>query len=143
MVEETIIMKNVIELRNYEVKEYCTLSRNTGNVVYYNGKKKTPGFTGLYFRDSKTFFAIYPTKEGPKIYYKNKEYDIDENIEIILVKEDKKRIFKIPNYNLSIEYVESKYIDFDNWSSEIDVDLFFMIYERYKSKEFYEQYTVN
>lgn len=135
-------MRNKIELKNYQIYEFCSLNRKTGETDFYKGKKKVPGFTGLYFKDERSFFAIYPTKLGPQIYYKGKEYHINKDLSISLQKNDDKRKFYINNYNIEINYIQSPYIGFDALSDEIDVDLFYMIEQRYRDDEFYDQYTL-
>ena len=132
-----------LELTNLEIPaECCTLETNTGNRIFYRGDKKTPGFTGLYFRDENNFFAIYPSESGPVIFFEGKEYEINKELAISLLKQGKNRKFKIEDYNIEIAYTESPYIGFDVWSDEIDVDLFFMIEQRYKEQEFYDRYTI-
>ncbi|MDL2302731.1 hypothetical protein LJC58_10345 [Lachnospiraceae bacterium OttesenSCG-928-D06] len=91
--------------------------------------------------EMKTFFAIFPTEQGPIIFYKDKEYLITRELNILLEKTPEIRIFKIVDYNLEIEYHESPYIGIDIWSDEIDVDLFYMIEQKYKDDQFYKLYT--
>ena len=134
-------MKGLVELMNYEIYEFCMLNKSIGKVEFYK-KQNYSGFTGLYFKDDTTFFAIYPTENGPIAYYKAKEYEINPNLTISLMKSGKNRKFCIKEYNIEIDYIESPYIGFDCWSGEIDVDLFFMIAETYTNQDFYEQYTL-
>jgi hypothetical protein len=133
---------NTIELTNIEITEYCLLDRQTGDKQFYQ-QSKVKGFTGLYFRDENTFFAIYPTASGPKIYYCGKEHTLTPELDITLQKDGEKREFAIRDFGIEIEYHESPYIGFDVWSAEIDVDLFFMIEQRYKEPSFYERYTAS
>lgn len=135
-------MDNLVELTNVEINEYCILNKETGEKKFSN-TKNNHGFTGLFFRDELTFFAIYPTDSGPKIFYMGNEYKISKDLSISLYKQDKCRKFSISDYNILIEYTESPYIGIDVWSEEIDVDLFYMIEQRYKSDEFYKQYSIN
>lgn len=86
MVKETIILNKIIELTNLEIFEYCTLNRLTGEANFFKSEKKSPGFTGLYFRNDETFYAIYPTEKGPIIFYNNKEYDINGDLSIELIR---------------------------------------------------------
>ncbi len=132
---------NIIELSNVEIKEYCLLNLETNKKIFSRNFTQE-GFTGLYFKDDKTFFAIYPTLNGPVIYYKNKTYQITRDLNITLQKKDKQRTFTIKNYRIKIKYKESPYIGFDVWSTEMDVDLFYMIEQSYKQKTFYEKYTL-
>ncbi|RJX39112.1 hypothetical protein D3P09_16595 [Paenibacillus pinisoli] len=131
---------NSIELKKYGFGEYCELDLITGKKEF-STIKKIPGFTGLYYMDQASFFAIYPTKSGPCIYYGGKEFSINKELTISLLKNDKQRKFTISDYDIEIEYRESPYIDFDVWSEEVDVDLFYMIEQSYKSDDFYERYT--
>lgn len=134
-------MKN-IELKNIEKGEYCMLDVVTGKRNFYKGKNY-PYFTGLYFRDSNIFFALYPTEVGPVAYYNEKEYPIHKDLSIYLSREHKIREFVIEDYNIKISYDTSPYIGFDVWSTEIDVDLFYMIEQSYKKDEFYKKFTLN
>lgn len=140
MVKGAIILKNIHELTNIEILEYCLLNTKTGEKIFYN-EKRDNNFTGLYYKRNTIFFAIYPTELGPQIYYHGKEYLIHKDLSISLEKINKCRIFSIQDYNLTIRYEESPYVGFDIWSEEIDVDLFFLIKQQYKSDEFYKQYT--
>jgi len=133
-------MLEIIELKNYEIYEFCALNRKTGEKNFYK-KAKLYGFTGLYFKDNDNFLAIFPTSNGPISYYKGKEYPINKDLTIVVQKEGKNRKFEIKEYNITINYIEPKYIGFDEWSSEIDIDLFYMISQQYKEDEFYKQFT--
>jgi hypothetical protein len=133
---------NCVKLRNLEIKEYCMLDKSTGVKEFYKVAKYS-GFTGLYFRDDNSFLAIYPTQNGPVIFYDGREYAITPDLDISLQKNGKDRIFQINEYNIKINYRESPYIDFDNWSEEEDVDLLFRIEQSYKTQSFYERYTLN
>ena len=134
-------MYNTIELLNIEIFEHCILNLDTGEKTYNKEKTKNPSFTGLYFRDNTTFFALYPTKIGPIINYKDKEYKLSKDLSIVLTKYDKCREFSIKEYDINIKYLTSKYIGFDAWSEEIDVDLFYLIEQSYKKQEFYDKFT--
>ena len=135
-------MHNTQELTNLEMPiECCTLEAETGKLTFYKGNKKTQDFTGLYFKDDNSFFAIYPSVNGPLIFFNGKEFAINKNLSITLSKQDKIRIFKINDYGIEIHYLKSPYIGFDSWSDEIDVDLFCMIEQKYKEQSFYERYT--
>ncbi|MCR2805201.1 hypothetical protein [Paenibacillus soyae] len=129
-----------VELSNYGSSEYCELELITGEKSFSKTKKKA-GFTGLYYSDQSTFFAIYPTNNGPYIYYQGKQLPISTKLSICLDKDGKERSFSILDYNIEIKYKESPYIGFDVWSEEIDVDLFLMIVQNYKSDSFYEKFT--
>lgn len=135
-------MNNIrVELANVEISEYCMLDLATDEMSFSNEINQS-GFTGLYFKDTITFFAVFPTDLGPKIYYKGKQYPIKKDLSISLIKNGKKRKFSIMNYGIEIDYRESPYIGFDVWSDEIDVDLFYMIEQSYKCDSFYEKYTL-
>lgn len=133
--------KNTIELSNIEIAEYCMLNTLTGKRVYRK-KKKFPYFTGLYFRDENTFFALYPTVNGPMMYFDNREYSLHPDLHISLERNGKNRTFFINEYNICIRYLESKYLNFDVWSTEPDVDLFYQICSSYKEKSYYEKFTL-
>lgn len=134
-------MEQVIELKNVEIHEYCTLNTNSGKLEFYT-KKRIPGFTGHYFKNNNTFFALYPTKNGPMIFYQNKEYQINKALSIIQKVDGKDRIFILSDYNIEIHYVESHYLNWDVWSTEDDVDLFSKITHHYQEDSFYKRYTL-
>lgn len=134
-------MQNCIELTNLERGGYCILYKETGEKKYCS-EKKLPFFTGLYFEDGNTFFSIYPTKQGPIIYYKRKEYQLNKNLHISLEEQDKTRVFFISEYDIKIKYAKSPYIGMDVWSNEEDVDLFYQITKYYKSDEYYKKFTI-
>jgi hypothetical protein len=135
-------MDSMVELANVEIHEYCMLNKLTGE-KNFSKVIQIPGFTGLYFRDSANFFALYPTTNGPVIFFEGKEYEINENLTISLTKHGKNRRFNIIEYDIEVNYIKSIYnTGFDVWSTEMDVDLFFMISKMYKDKSFYERYTL-
>ena len=132
-----------VEVANIEIfNEYCVIDKESGEVVFSN-TSQVPGFTGLYFKDDSTFFAIYPTEHGPTVFFGGKEYAINEALTITLSKDGQSRTFRIDDYGIVISYLTSPYIGLDCWSDEIDVDLFFMIEQRYKNQDFYDQYTLS
>lgn len=134
--------KNIIELSNIEIYEHCMLNISTGEKEYSKDKKKIPYFTGLYFKDSDTFFALYPTQNGPMMYYQGKEYPLKNDLHIHLTKMETSREFCIEEYNICIQYHSSPYIGFDIWSDEEDVDLFYQIEKSYKKEEYYKKFTL-
>jgi len=136
-------MSGIIELKNYEIFEFCSLNRKTGETNFYKGKKKVSGFTGLYYKNDSVFFAIYPSEKGPLIFYKNTEYKINKDLSINVLRQGSSRRFDIKEYGIKIDYSESLYTGFDSWSDEVDVDLFYMIEQNYSEPSFYEQYTIN
>ena len=133
----------MIELSNLEIAECCTLDETTGQVNFYKGEKLSKGYTGLYFRDDNTFFAVYPSKEGAMIHFKGKNYPLTDKLIISLAKSEKQRTFRIDDYDIEINYIESPYIGFDSWSDEIDVDLFYKITQLYKDKDFHDRHTLD
>ncbi len=136
-----IDMKVVIELVRYERFGCCALNRLTGEIDYYINKiYKT--FTGAYFKDRNTFFALYPTESGPKIFYNNKEYQIHKGLSINIKRKNKNRKFILKDYNIEIDYLESEFLGVDEWSEEIDVDLFYRLEQIYLDDSFYERYTL-
>ena len=91
--------------------------------------------------DEMTFFAIYPTENGPVMYYEGKEYALSKELHITLRKDGEKREFRVDEYNIRIHYFESPYIGMDVWSDEEDVDLFYQIAKFYRDEEYYRKYT--
>lgn len=89
------------------------LNKRTGEREYNKGKKQIPYFTGLYFKAENTFFALYPTENGPIMYYEGKEYPLKKDLHICLTKTEKTREFRIEEYNICIKYRTSLYIGFD------------------------------
>jgi hypothetical protein len=124
-----------------EINEYCMLNITKNNKEFYE-KPRQKGFTGLYFKDDSIFFGLYPTKSGPMIYFEKKEYPISKKLNITLQKNNKDRKFKIVDYEIEIDYIESIYLNWDTWSEEEDVDLFYMIEHNYKLDSFYERFTL-
>lgn len=133
----------MLELINCEIYEFCMLDIVTGDVQYHKPPKiLEEGYRGTYFKDDNTFFALYSSVDGPKIFYGNKEYAIVPQLTIVLLKEAKQRCFIIEEYNIQIHYQASKYLNLDVWSTEMDVDVFYNIEQSYKAEEFYEKYTL-
>lgn len=141
MVKEAMTMNNIVELFNVEIYRCCRLDLFTGKKIYCDPSEKAKGFTGLYFEDDNNFFAIYPTKSGPIMYYDGNEYPLNRNLHIKVIKDGKQREFFIEEYNIDIKYLTSKYLDFDIWSTEMDVDLFYQIEQSYKDDEYYKRFT--
>ena len=141
MVKETMIMNKIVELFNVEIYRCCKLDLSTGQKIYCHPSEKTKGFTGLYYEDDNNFFAIYPTTSGPIMYYKGIEYPLNKDLHIKVTKDGKHREFFIEEYGIDIKYLTSKYLDFDIWSTEMDVDLFYQIEQSYKDNEYYKKFT--
>ena len=141
MVKEAIIMKYIIELENIEIAEACIINIQTGEKEFYKGEKRTPGFTGFYFRDNVTFFALYPTPNGPMMYYDGREFPLKKDLHISLTVDNRDRKFLIKEYDICIKYKESPYIAVDFWSTEEEVDLFYQIEQHYKDDEYYAHFT--
>lgn len=131
----------VIELSNIEIYEHCMLNRRTGEREYNKGKKQIPYFTGLYFKAENIFFALYPTENGPIMYYDGKEYPLKKDLHICVTRTEESREFYIEEYNINIRYCTSPYIGFDVWSDEEDIDLFYQIEQSYKNDEYYKKFT--
>ena len=108
-------MKNIQELANLETHQYCTLNIENGEMTFSNEKSNNK-FTGLYFKDKATFFAIYPTESGPEVYYNGDVYQIHPKLSISLKKMGEDREFSIHEYDIIIKYKESPYIGIDFWS---------------------------
>lgn len=140
MAKEATDVKGKIELKNIEICEYCMLDFLTGEKKFYK-KPREKEFTGLYFYDKHSFFAIYPSKKGPMIYYCGREYKLKRDLHISLIKMKDCRVFNIEEYNINIKYHTSPYIGFDVWSNEEDVDLFYQIEQSYKNDEYYKKFT--
>ena len=136
-----ILTKDIIEIKNIEIYEYCLLNTATGKKEFLN-KPISKGFKGSYFKDNDTFFAIYPTLGGPRIFYKEKNYALNKELTIIFEVNGINRKFKISEYEIEISYIESQYMGLDSWSEEVDVDLFYMIAHNYKDENFYNKFTL-
>ena len=135
-------MKNtIIELSNIEIYKHCMLNRETGEREYNNGKKQTPYFSGFYYEEDNLFFALFPTKNGPVMFYEGKEYILTKDLHIRVIKNENEREFCIDEYNIFIKYHTSQYIGFDVWSEEEDVDLFYQIEKMYKNDDYYKKFT--
>lgn len=75
------------------------------------------------------------------MYYDGKEYPLNKDLHIKVVKQGKLREFFIEEYDIDIKYHTFKYLDFDVWSTEMDVDLFYQIEQSYKDDEYYKKFT--
>ncbi len=135
-------MIDTIGLINYEVKEFCSLNRKTGCVKYYTEREEAPEVLGMYFRNEDIFFALYPSEEGPRLFFENREYSISRDLTITLDRQSPRRRFCIVEYGIQIEYDKSPYIEWDTWSEEKYVDLFFRIEQDYMDSSFYEIFTL-
>ena len=137
-------MSRVIELKNYGASGYCLFDRKTYSMSFSNSSQfsEFPAFTGVYFKDENTFFALYPSTTGLMIYYGGKEYALTPDLHISLSKNKESRRFCVEEYGIEIDYTESPYIGFDNWSQEIDVDLFLLIEHSYRDQSFYVGCTI-
>ena len=141
-----------IELASYSVYEHCKFDRSQNPTEYYRSRLISGEHTGLYYRgdaprflrsphDDKTFFALYPSPDGPMIFFEGKNYRLHKDLDIQVHKDGKKRRFEIQDYGISINYPEADDIRFDIWSDEIDLDLFYKIEQQYKDDDFYKRYT--
>jgi hypothetical protein len=131
------MINNRILLSNVEIFEYCLLDRLTGKPEFF--KDRPPGeLNGLFFKNEKTFFALYWHENVPTIFYENREYILKKSLDINLLKKENSRAFEILDYGIEITYEKSPYVGFDAWSSEIDVDLFSKIAKSYQTDELYE-----
>ncbi len=140
---DNVDMKTIVELSNWEIHSFCALNIVTGEKEFYKDKVHKGCFTGFYFSNENTFFALYPTENGPRIFFENKEYVINKNLSMKIVQKNKDRKFLLKDYNIEIDYKESKYLDFDVWSMEMDVDLFYKLEQSYLDNKFYEDYTIS
>lgn len=133
-------MPRQVELSNIEIYEHCMLDIQTGHKEFYK-KNKINKFTGLYFRDEHNFFAIYPSATGPIMYYEGREYTLKPSLHVHVKKMGDWREFRIEEYDICIPYRTSKYIGFDAWSEEEDVDLFYQIAQSYRDEAYYKKFS--
>lgn len=139
---ETTVESYSINLSSIEKFEFCKLNLLTGKVVYFQDYKILGKFKGFYYRRPKVFFALFATKEGPMIYYNNKQYRLSPDLNISIEKKENKNIFCIEEYDIQIIYFDSNYLDMDIWSKREDVDLFYQIKKSYKDKKYYKKFTI-
>ena len=132
---------NGVKLANIEIAEHCYLDIQKKYIEFIPGFGNTRGFSGLYYRHEDLFFALLKTKQGPTMYYREALYLVKPELHIELVCEENSRVFRVQEYSISISYPTSKYIDFDIWSTEDDVDLFAQIFHGYQTEDFYKRYT--
>lgn len=132
---------DIIEIQNIEIYEFCLLNTVTGEMIFHKSPL-SKGFKGSYFKDQNTFFAVYPTRNGPYIFYRNRNYPIYKELTMILEVDGAHRKFTVAEYGIEISYQQSKYLGFDVWSEEMDIDLFYMITQSYKNDMFYSRYTL-
>lgn len=134
-------MDKIIGISNIEIYEFCKLNLETGEKNFFDDYSEFEEFDGFYFKDRETFFAIFASDKGPKLYFKGNEYQLRKDLHISLKKRDAVREFSIEEYNIFIKYCASPYIGFDAWSNEDDVDLFYQIEQSYKNDEYYKKFT--
>ena len=134
-------MDKIINISNIEVYEFCKLNILTGERIFYNNYSKFDKFDGFYFKNEEEFFAIYASDNGPNLYYNFRVYPLNKKLHITLKKMGDWREFSIGEYNIHIRYRTSKYIGFDVWSEEEDVDLFYQIEQNYKNDDYYKKFT--
>jgi hypothetical protein len=137
------INKRIIDLKNVDlsISNYL-LNIATGEREFYKGKNKTPNFHGVFFEDEKTFFALYSSISGPKIFYQGKEYDINKELNVCLTDRDGAHKFTISEYGINIVYKDSDLLDWDWWSTRDGIDIFYILDRDYKTDEFYDWYTL-
>lgn len=137
-------MKNelyTVELMNIEKYEFCILDLTSGSVKKIL-QKSSDEFTGLYYARDNCFFALFPTINGPQIFYNNNLHLITPDLNIEYIDLGNKGIFKIKNYDIEIRYNYFKYVGIDSWSKKQDVDLFYKIFTDYKTESFYNVYSL-
>lgn len=135
-------MKKSVELSSTEDGTCCRLNIISGEKTFFSWKELKGTSEGFYYYDGTIFFALIESKEGPQMYYEGRLYPLSKELNIRISKMEENRTFVIEEYGICIQYVESKYIGFDVWSKEIDVDLFYMIEQLYKTEDFYKKFTV-
>ena len=157
MAKGAVVMAKIIELSNM-VKpiERCLLNLDNGSTMFHIANNLDSNVNGRYYceksrdafsnpTDGSEVVALYTSENGPVFYFKGREYGIYPDLNIEYIRIEKKRKFKIIDYNIEIEYDELCRLGWDIFMllDEDDVDLFFMIEQRYKNQEFYDQYTLN
>jgi hypothetical protein len=75
------------------------------------------------------------------MYYKRELFPLKKDLHISLIKREDCREFCIEEYDIRIKYRTSRYIGFDVWSEEEDVDLLYQIAKYYKDDKYYEKFT--
>lgn len=133
-------MNKVITISNIEIYEFCRLNLETGEKIFYDDYTLFERIVGCYFKEGETFFAIFASEEGPKLYFDGRQYYLRKDLHIKLEKTDAEREFSIEEYNICIKYHISSFIGFDVWSREEDVDLFYQIAQSYKNDEYYKKF---
>ena len=132
---------DTVNLKNIEIFEFCKLNVLEDKREFFDSYNNLLPMKGFYYKCNDLFFALIGTKEGPCIYYSRNLYPINKELTIDIQEEGDSYLFTIAEYEISIDYLESKYVDFDSWSQREDVDLFYQIYKNYKNDSFYEKFT--
>ena len=132
-----------IELSEYSGSQSCKFDRIHTPTKFYETPIFPGIYTGVYYQADKAFFALYPSPDGPMIFFEGKNYPLHEDLDISFIRNGDMRRFEIRNYGISIgEYKKSNMIGWDWWAAEeLDVDLFCRIEKEYKTDLFYEQDT--
>lgn len=137
---EVIVTDTVVYLINVEIFEFCQLNLLTGEKIFFQKDKSKKRVAGQYYKDEKTFFALIFINDNRVMYFDNKIYKLDKDLHISVEKNGEWRKFTVLEYNINILYHTSKYIGFDVWSTEEDVDLFYQISRQYKNDNYYKKY---
>ena len=136
-------MSNIVEIKNIEIFELCTLNIQTKEMIFHKKCTDYKKIRGFYFKDESTFFALYALGHRLIMYYEGKGYPLHKNLHINLAIKEPWRTFSIVEYDIYIKYRTSKYLGFDVWSEEEDVDLFYRIQKYYQDDDFYKKYTIS
>ena len=126
-----------LQLMNVEKYEYCALDKRTGSRLYSEENFYLVPTIGEYFKDNKTFFALYPTESELVMYYKGMEYPLKKELHISLKRWGRRREFSVKEYGICIRY-KAKYAVCDR-ETEKSVDLFYRIEQSYQDDLFYEK----
>lgn len=140
----------VIYLQNFEsYKIICKYYEKTGKYKEIF-KKNTyrDKISGVYVNVGEEIVGLYSSYDGP-VFFRNEEKfilkDINYRIKVIDKTEKIKEFSLIigEQKKISIEYYKQKYINYDPWSEEDDVDFFLWLEKKQKEKDFYDKYTKN
>jgi len=132
----------ILELVNCNLYESCNFDPEEGPIAFKKPSDLS-AVKGHYFKDDKSFLAIYATADGPMIYCDGKTFPLKKTLHIKLGRDGDERRFVIMEYGVYITYQTPYdwFFQWDNWSDEKDVDLLYRIAVSYQDDAFYEWYT--
>lgn len=148
MVKENKIMKHLF-LRNYELASktcHYDIDKGTFTELSSNQVEDSMVSRGFYALLNGTFVALFATEGGPGFLVNSSRYLLKkDSFQVTFCSGEEKNSLEITIQNrkiLSVSYDKSEYLDFDNWSTEEDVDFGAWLFDRHQNEQFITWYTL-